>query len=55
MADLLNKYSSVFTKEDTNNLPLMLVNSGFSDCTELKAIGISREKEFERLIRQDDG
>ena len=51
MADQLNKYfGSVFTKEDTNNLPEILGDRGSSMKEELKEILISQEIVLGKLL-----
>ena len=51
MAEQLNTYfGSVFTKEDTNQMPEMLENARFSEREELREINISREMVLGKLM-----
>ena len=51
MAGQLNTYfGSVFTKEDTNQMPEMLENARFSERKELREINISREMVLGKLM-----
>ena len=51
MAEQLNTYfGSVFTKEDTNQMPEMLENARFSAREELRQINISREMVLGKLM-----
>eukprot|EP00061_Rhincodon_typus_P014482 g41520.t1 len=50
MTEKLNSYlASVFTKEDTNNVPEMMENTGFSEKEQLEQIYMSREMVLEKL------
>ena len=51
MAEQLNTYfGSVFTKEDTNQMPEMLENARFSKREELREINISRENVLGKVM-----